>query len=52
MPEQYIIKGTITSPDGVDRAGVKVQVFDRDMPSLELRMYSVSQEVKRGYVGY
>jgi hypothetical protein len=37
MPEQYIITGTITPAGGADRAGIKVQAFDRDLPSLERR---------------
>jgi hypothetical protein len=43
MPEQYIITGTITSPEGADRAGIKVQAFDRDLPNLERRTGSVPQ---------
>ena len=35
MPEQYTITGTIAPADGADRAGMKVQAFDRDLPSLE-----------------
>ena len=37
MPEQYIITGTIAPADGVERAGITVQAFDRDLPSLERR---------------
>ena len=37
MPEQYSINGTITPADGAERAGVMVQAFDRDLPSLERR---------------
>ena len=36
MPEQYIITGIINA-DAVERAGVRVQAFDRDLPSLERR---------------
>ena len=43
MPEQYIITGTITPADGVERAGIKVQAFDRDLPSLERRTGSAPQ---------
>ena len=35
MPEQYTITGTITIADGADRSDIKVQAFDRDLPSLE-----------------
>jgi hypothetical protein len=37
MPEQYVINGTITPPEGFEHAGIKVQAFDRDLPSLERR---------------
>lgn len=37
MPEQYTITGTITPSDGAERAGVRVQAFDRDLPSRERR---------------
>ena len=37
MPEQYIINGIVTPTDGPKRAGLKVQAFDRDLPSLECR---------------
>ena len=37
MPDQYLIAGSIHLPDGADRAGIKVQAVDRDLPSLELR---------------
>jgi hypothetical protein len=43
MPEQYTINGTITPTNGAERAGVRVQAFDRDMPSLERRMGSAPQ---------
>ncbi|HNP51889.1 MAG TPA: hypothetical protein PKJ85_08850 [Nitrosomonas nitrosa] len=43
MPEQYSIIGSIVPPEGVDRAGIKVQAFDRDLPSLERRMGSAPQ---------
>jgi hypothetical protein len=37
MPDQYAINGTIAPADGTERAGIKVQAFDRDLPSLERR---------------
>jgi hypothetical protein len=37
MPERSIIHGTITAIEGVDRAGLKVQALERDLPSLERR---------------
>ena len=40
MPEQHIITGAVTSPENIDGAGIRIQVFDRDLPSLELRMGS------------
>jgi hypothetical protein len=43
MPEQYTITGTIIPPEGVDRAGIRVQAFDRDLPSLERRQGSAPQ---------
>jgi len=43
MPETYTITGTITPSDGVERAGVRVQAFDRDLPSLERRRDSTPQ---------
>lgn len=43
MPEQYIITGTITSPEGVDHTGSKFEVFDRQLPSLERHLGSVPQ---------
>jgi hypothetical protein len=43
MPEPYVITGTITIADGADRAGIKVQAFDRDLPSLERRTGSAPQ---------
>ena len=36
MPEQYTINGRLIS-DGVDRGGIVVQAFERDLPSLERR---------------
>ena len=35
MPEHYTINGTITPANGAERTGIKVQAFDRDLPSLE-----------------
>ena len=43
MPEQYTITGTITLADDADRAGIKVQAFDRDLPSLERRTGAAPQ---------
>ncbi len=43
MPEKYTIIGGITAPEGLDRAGIKVQAFDRDLPSLERRTGSAPQ---------
>ena len=43
MPEQYTINGIITPANGAERAGVRVQAFDRDLPSLERRAGSVPQ---------
>jgi Tc toxin complex TcA C-terminal TcB-binding domain len=38
MPTQYTIIGTVTLADGTEPAGLKVQAFDRDLPSLERRL--------------
>lgn len=43
MPEQYIITGTITPANGTERVGIRVQAFDRDLPSLERRTGSAPQ---------
>jgi hypothetical protein len=43
MPEQYAITGIITPANGAERAGVRIQVFDRDLPSLERRAGSAPQ---------
>jgi|GEM_PF-1071593 len=43
MPEQYTINGTINPANGAERAGVRVQAFDRDLPSLERRAGSAPQ---------
>jgi hypothetical protein len=44
MPEQYTINGTIIpTANEAERAGVRVQAFDRDLPSLERRTGSVPQ---------
>jgi hypothetical protein len=43
MPEQYIITGTILPANGADHAGVRVQAFDRDLPSLERRTGTLPQ---------
>jgi hypothetical protein len=43
MPEQYTITGTIISPDDVDRMGITVQAYDRDLPSIERRLGSNPQ---------
>ena len=43
MPEQNTITGIITLANGADRAGIKVQAFDRDLPSLERRAGSGPQ---------
>lgn len=43
MANQWLITGTITLADGADRAGIKVQAFDRDLPSLERRTGSAPQ---------
>jgi hypothetical protein len=43
MPEQCTINGTITPANGAERAGVRVQAFDRDLPSLERRTGSAPQ---------
>lgn len=43
MPEQYTINGSITSANGAERAGVRVQAFDRDLPSVERRVGSAPQ---------
>ena len=37
IPEQYVITGSIIPPEGFDHAGIRVQAFDRDLPSLERR---------------
>jgi hypothetical protein len=41
--KQYVIAGTIITPEGVERFGVNVQAFDRDLPSLERRAGSAPQ---------
>ena len=38
MPDLYIITGTITPANDADRAAIKVQAFDRDLPSMERRI--------------
>jgi hypothetical protein len=43
MPEQHTITRTITPTNGAERAGVSVQAFDRDLPSLERRTGSAPQ---------
>ncbi|MBV6447993.1 hypothetical protein [Nitrosomonas sp.] len=43
MPEQYTITGTIIPSEGVNRFGIKIQAFDRDLPSLERRTKSAPQ---------
>jgi hypothetical protein len=48
MPEQYTITGTIIPPEGVHRADIKVQAFDRDLPSLERRRDLSSLENRTG----
>lgn len=45
MPEQYIITGTVTSPQDFNNSGVTVQAFDRDLPSLERRKGLAPQEL-------
>jgi len=37
MPEQFTITGFVLPPNNVPRLGIKVQAFDRDMPSMERR---------------
>lgn len=43
MQQQFSITGVVLPANGADRAGVKVQAFDRDMPSLERRAGSVRE---------
>ena len=43
MPEQYTITGVILPANDAERAGARVQAFDRDMPSLERRAGSSPQ---------
>jgi hypothetical protein len=43
MPDAYSITGTVTSPTLSDRAGITVQAFDRNLPSLERRVNSGPQ---------
>jgi hypothetical protein len=43
MPEPYTITGTVTLPEGVEHAGIRIQAFDRDLPSLERRRGSAPQ---------
>jgi hypothetical protein len=43
MPEQYSITGMIIPPEGVAHAGLQVQAFDRELPSLERRTGSAPQ---------
>lgn len=51
MPEQYTINGTIFIPaDGANRAGIKVQALDRDLPSLEHRTGSAPQLLEEAIV--
>ena len=44
MSDQYTITGAINSADDADRAGMRVQAFDRDLPSLERRAESAPQK--------
>ena len=37
MPEQYLITGIIIPANDAERAGIRVQALDRDLPSLERR---------------
>src|SRR6185369_1431138 len=37
MAEQFTITGVVLPANGADRTGMKVQAFDRDMPSVERR---------------
>lgn len=37
MPDQHVVNGTIGFADSADAAGVTIQVFRRNLPSLELR---------------
>jgi hypothetical protein len=37
MPEQYTINGIINTANGAERASIRIQAFDRDLPSLERR---------------
>ena len=41
--KQYVITGTIIAPEGVERIGINVQAFNRDLPSLERRTGSAPQ---------
>lgn len=43
MTEQFTIAGVVLPANGAERAGMRVQVFDRDMPSLERRMGSAPE---------
>ena len=43
MAEQFTITGVVLPANGADRAGVRVQAFDRDMPTLERRSGSTPE---------
>jgi hypothetical protein len=43
IPEQFSIAGTVSTTAIVDRGGIRVQAFGRDLPSLERRAGSAPQ---------
>jgi hypothetical protein len=43
MPEQFTLTGVILLANVAERVGIKVQAFDRDMPSLERRSGSAPE---------
>jgi hypothetical protein len=48
MPEQHIIMGTLTPAEEAERTGVRVLMFDRDLPSLERGLGSAPQMLGGG----
>lgn len=51
MPEAFTITGTVSLPDGLESAGVRVAAYDRDLPSRERRAGSGPQSLGDVVVG-
>jgi hypothetical protein len=51
MPEQYTITGVVLPADNAGRAGLRVKVFDRDLPSLERRSGSAPEMLGQSITG-